>query len=389
MLANITGKLVLWYLVLSSLAGHAVLLTALLLAPDKVLYLKTRGSEILRSKLSFLDKPAMLARDFDINKVLPPYKARTTRNIPPNTILVNGRSFSSLQLAAHALVEGDEMIIGPGTYREAMVIKANNVSIEGDGEVVLDGIAANEKGAILVQGDWTHIRNIECRDIKVNDRNGACVRLEGKNLLLDHVYFHDSEEGLLAGRSNHGLITITNSRFENLGAGAGQAHGIYVGGDELVIDNSIFIRSKQQGMEIKSRTRRTHISRTIVASLDGRDSRLLDIPNGGELTIVDSVLAQGPMSVNRDVIGFGLEGITHTSNQIRMENNIIIMERPAGNNLIHQDANAPPAEIHNNIIVSDEAVSVGEGNTLFDSRQNAGIPGYPYLPGPQTSPDRP
>ena len=81
---------------------------------------------------------------------------------------------------------------------------------------------------------------------------------------------------------NPGRILIRNSRFERLGLN-GTAHGIYVGGGELYVYQSEFLRSKSQGMEIKSRARKTVIERSVIASLDGVDSRLLDIPNGGEL----------------------------------------------------------------------------------------------------------
>src|SRR5690606_27406697 len=127
---------------------------------------------------------------------------------------------------ASALEDGDVLRIAAGVYNEAIVIRASNVVVEGEGLVVLEGKAAGGKAAIVNKGNFNQIRNIECRQIAVPDRNGACVRHEGKNLKLYHVYFHDSEQGILAGNKS-GMVIIENSRFQNLGK-AGRAHAIYI-----------------------------------------------------------------------------------------------------------------------------------------------------------------
>lgn len=375
---NLFRHILITYLVIVGITAHFAALTIVLLAPEKTHATITKTIDYLKHQLAIVSPPATVNPEAYSN-LLPPYRPGPKGEAPANTILVNGRPFHSLKKVAAALKDGDEIRIGPGIYHEAMILRADNITMIGEGPVIFENATAQGKAALVIQGDWTRIYNIECRHIKVRDKNGACIRLEGKNLLLDNVYFHDSEQGMLTG-GTPGLVTIRNSRFENLGANSGQAHGIYIGGGELVIQNSLFIRARNEGHEIKSRAKKTYISKSVIASLDAQDSRLLDIPNGGDLTIIDSVLAQGPYSVNRDVIGYGLEGIKHTSNTVILQDNIILLERHAGNTLVHHKEGVVTPNIRNNIIISQKPSSIDKWNSVFNSREAAGMPPFPFLP---------
>ncbi|RMF73370.1 MAG: hypothetical protein D6740_04060, partial [Alphaproteobacteria bacterium] len=239
--------------------------------------------------------------------------------------MVDGAVFHSLKAAFEAARPFSRIHIGPGEWLEAAVVAAEGVVIEGKG-AHLKGRAAEGKAAIVVKADNVEIRDIECSGIAVPDRNGACVRLEGRNLALSGVHFHDSEEGLLTG-PDPGIVAIWNSRFERLGR-AGRAHGIYVGGGRLHISRSFFLAARDQGHEIKSRAVETIIEDTVIASLAGADSRLLDISHGGRLIIRRCVLEEGAASVNSDMIGYGLEGLAADRvHRIEITDSLIINDK--------------------------------------------------------------
>ncbi len=384
------NKVLLGYLLVAGVLSHVILIGALIFRPELAQrglgIVRSAQGKILTSEHAFGLKQAngtpISAEIEDAAVPLPPFRHNPAARTPAGKILIKDQTYHSLTQAAEAIGDGDVVHIGPGVYREAIVIKAADVELVGDGEVVLEGVAAKGKGALVIQGNRTLIRNIECRGIAVSDRNGACVRLEGENLQLEHVYFHDSENGLLSGK-NSGLISIRDSRFERLGAN-GQAHGIYVGSGELLIENSTFVRSRSEGHEIKSRASRTVISNCVVASLDGFDSRLIDVPNGGELVVQDSILEQGPISANRDLIGYGLEGVKHAKNSITLRGNLIVMERIRGNQLLQTRGPVVDIRASANIIVGKGLGNLPdnqlESNFLFADRDTAGLPPYPGLP---------
>lgn len=289
----------------------------------------------------------------------------------------------TLQAAVEAAQDGDTIVLAEGIYTDGASLNKNHITIEGQGHVVFDGAAVEGKGTIVTKGSYTTIRNIECRNTRVRDRNGACVRHQGEHLLLDHVYFHDSEQGILTG-NDAGLVQVHNSRFENLGAG-GRAHGIYTGGGELEIVRSLIIRSRGQGHEVKSRARRTVIRESVIASFDGDDSRLIDIPNGGELIVENSVLAQGMNSANGNMIGYGFRGLRETLNKMTLVNNVIIGERPQGNRLLQFGSEPGTIRFENNVLIgsfSGTSAIDPDRNFLFDDREGADLAPFPFLPTP-------
>jgi len=267
---------------------------------------------------------------------------------------------------------GDVVVLASGRYVEAGVIRADRVTLKAEPGARLDGIAAEGKAALVVKGNDTVIEGLECSNIRVPDRNGACVRLEGRNLTLRNVHFHDSEEGVLAANGT-GTILIEGSRLERLGA-AGRAHALYINHiDSLVIRRSVILSSADEGHEIKSRAAQTVIEDCVVASLDGHDSRLLDVPNGGEVVIRGSVLEKGAASSNPQLIGFGLEGIDYPRNSLRLDGNTFIIDRAQGR-LIGGDI---AAELSGNVVVGGDRIDTA---AWYPNRKAAGMAAYPLLP---------
>lgn len=270
--------------------------------------------------------------------------------------------------------DGAVIVLRAGRYRQAGVLRANGVTIRGEPGAHLVDTAAEGKAALVVKGDDTTVEEIECSGIRVPDGNGACIRQEGRNLTLRRVHFHDSQEGLLTG-SDVGRIVIEDSRFERLGHG-GRAHGVYVGATEsLEIRRSTFFASKEEGHEIKSRARRTLIEDSIVASLDGRDSYLVDIPDGGDVTIRGNVLQEGPNSANWGVLAFGLESLRYPENHALVEDNTIIVDRHPARLL----QSRMPVTFRDNVVVGNVA-GLPPNNTLYRTRREAGLPPAPAVP---------
>jgi hypothetical protein len=298
--------------------------------------------------------------------------------IQPGLIKVGDLTYSSLIEAGKNLHDNQVMFIGEGTYREPLVIRKSNITVVGVGRVTLDGASAEGKAAIITKGDNIALTNIECKNISVPDQNGACIRSEGKSLKVDHVYFHDSEQGILS--SGNEYLRITNSRFEKLGKN-GQAHGIYIDSGDLFIDKSSFIAAVSEGHEIKSRARKTIITSSVIASLSSLDSRLLDIPNGGELIVSNSVLEKGPQSSNATAIGYGLEGMKYNNNSISLSKNVIILERDGPNKLLDARTGGNiPITVNDNTIISKDELETYGVNWQFTSRKDALIEDYPRIP---------
>lgn len=317
----------------------------------------------------------------EISTVFSSWQAKSTVEQISTNFEVNGVGYSTITAANSALQHGDELLIASGTYTTPIVITKNDITIKGLGHVIFNKGIAQGKGFIFSRGDNLTVTNIECKNIINRDGNGACIRQEGVNLTLNNVFFHSSQEGILETAKQAGFIKVYNSRFERLGHN-GQAHGIYTNKASLHINKSLFIAAKSQGHAIKVRGQRLSIENSILVSLSADDSRLIDMSNGGELSVVNSLLGQGPNSVNGQVIGYGLEGMHHQNNYIALEDNLIYLERLGSDYLLALPNTDMPISIlqNNNIIIGkDQSPYQSDTNIYFINRAEIGLPIYPYL----------
>ncbi len=294
-------------------------------------------------------------------------------------IWVNGRIVTSLKQALNFVTNDGIIRMGPGVYKMAGTIKKDRVKIEGSEGTILDGVADGGKAALVVRADDVVIENITCRNISVANENGACIRHEGNNLTLRNVHFMDSESGIL-GWKKGGRVVIEDSRFERLGGGVGQAHAIYINGGELIIKRTVILSARNQSHGVKSRAERTIIESSIIASLEGIDSRLIDIPDGGRAYILNNLLVEGPNTANWQIASFGVEGQPYRLNSFRMEDKMIITERRGGTerSLVHDTM--PTPIMSKNIIVGDIRYDWPVDNYFFENRAKLNLPPAPELP---------
>ncbi|MDV7102814.1 right-handed parallel beta-helix repeat-containing protein [Vibrio sp. TH_r3] len=294
-------------------------------------------------------------------------------------IVVDGKSVTDMKEAQKLIVDGSTIYLGPGIYLQGVHIKANDVVLSGsEGTHFMNAIIEN-KAAIITSGNNITIENIECSKIQSTSNNGACIRHQGENLTVSNVYFHDSEQGILESHNN-GTTLVKYSRFERLGYN-GRAHGIYSNGGELIVEHCSFISMLSQAHSIKSRSKKTTINHTLISTNKGLDSRLVDISNGGELTITNSILHQNNNTQNRQVIGYGLEKMAfdriHT---IKILSNLVIMERERGNQLLGlpnwKDGHVPfDINVFENILIGEHVdhEKWSDANYYFSDRNEAGL----------------
>jgi len=297
----------------------------------------------------------------------------------PGQIIVNGRVVSTIQQAFNMVTQGGIIRIGPGTYRMAGRLKdKHRVSIFGTADTVFDGVAADGKATFVLASDDITMEDITCRNVQVKDRNGACVRFEGTNLTLRRVRFENSENGILAG-SKSGDILIEDSMFVANGK-AGRAHGMYINGGRLTVRRTQVLSSKDQGHGIKSRAERTIIEDSVIASLEGDDSRLIDIPVGGVVAIRNNLLVEGANTVNWQLLSYGVENGLLTNNLFRMENNLIITDREGGSELILVGKTMPRPIIEKNLVVGLIKYDWPTNNYFFEDRAELKLPPAGQLP---------
>jgi len=275
-----------------------------------------------------------------------------------------GKPLTTPSQAAVEAKDGDHVAIAPGEYFDCAVWRANNLIIEGTGPgVVITDKSCMGKGLFVILGNDVTVRNLTLQRARVPDDNGAGIRQEGRNLMVDGVKFINNQNGILGNAKPDSTVVIRNSNFERNGTCAGAcAHGIYFNALKLLrIENSRFFETRQ-GHHIKSRAARTEvIGCDISDGPDGNSSYLIDVPNGGSLVVRHSKLEKGPKAENHTTaIAIGEEAIGQPTAEILIENNTF---RNDGEykTLLLWNVTATPAVLKGNKLIGAVTALKGDG----------------------------
>lgn len=265
-----------------------------------------------------------------------------------NTIEVGASQQLKLPSQA-ALVarSGDTIQIEPGEYTDCAVWRTSDLTIEGKGNgAVLANKSCAGKGIFVIVGDGITVRNLTFAHATVPDRNGAAIRVEGRNLTVEHSRFIDNENGILADAAAGSTLKILDSEFRGNGKCDPQcAHGIYAGAiDTLDIEGSSFV-DQHVGHHIKSRALHTIlINNDIADGPDGNSSFLVDISNGGDLLMQGNRLEKGPHSENRETaVAIGFEGMKNPTRTLIIRGNSFTNDMPTATHFVSNRTSTPVA----------------------------------------------
>jgi Right handed beta helix region len=255
-----------------------------------------------------------------------------------------------------AAADGDTIEIdSAGQYvGDVCGIAKNKLTIRGLGglaKIDAGGKAAQSKAIWVVQGDDTSIESVEFTGAAVPDKNGAGIRQEGKNLTVRHCYFHDNEDGILAGDSADSEILIENSEFDHNGAGDGYSHNLYINHVAKLTFRYNWSHRSVIGHLLKSRAAESYVLyNRITGESDGTSSYELDFPNGGKTYVIGNLIEQGPMTDNPSLLAYIEEGAlpTNPSHQLYVVNNTFVNDRKSGT-FLNIAADAAPAVVTNNV----------------------------------------
>lgn len=252
--------------------------------------------------------------------------------------------------AAKAARDGDVIEIDAGDYpADAALWKANNLTIRGVNGMAhmrSQGKTVQGKAIWVIKGNDTTVEHIGFHDAKASQKNGAGIRLEGRNLTVRNALFRDNENGILTGRGRASEVLVEDSEFDHNGHGDGQSHNLYIGKiRKFTLRNSVSRRARV-GHQVKSRAAENIITDNKLADeATGRSSYLIDLPAGGKATISGNTLQQGALAENFTMVAFGAEKELHEEHALQIENNTFINDRRAGCRLLSVKKSIQPAAV--------------------------------------------
>ncbi len=282
--------------------------------------------------------------------------------------------------AAGMAKPGDIIEIDAGTYRgDVASWRADGITIRGVGgraRLVADGNNAEGKAIWVIKGHDTTVENIEFTGAEVPDHNGAGIRGEGVNLKIINCFFHDNEEGILAGDNPTSVIDIENSEFARNGGNEGRSHEIYINHIKELIVRGSYFHQGHIGHLIKSRAATSLIMGNRITDENGDSSYQIDTSNGGRVFVIGNLFEQDEQSQNSNIVANAMEGATNESEEFWVVNNTFLNDLGHGTFVVSR---APGrAHIINNLFIGGGVAFHGTGD-LQNNVMAAGPGGAPNL----------
>jgi hypothetical protein len=250
----------------------------------------------------------------------------------------SGQQYATIAAAVNASGTGDTIEVQAGTYTDDWLSIDHDLTLTSVGgwtKLVTDGAQPPDGKAYITESGNVTISGFDVSGVSVPDNNGAAIRYQGGNLVLEDVYFHDNQEGLLGAADPNGTISIDHSEFAFNGDGSGSTHDIYVGAIAAFTLSHSYIHDAVVGHEVKSRAASNTITDNRIFDNQGTASYTIDLPNGGNLVATGNVLEQGPNSENRNIFAYGEEGLAYPSNAVNFNSNTIVNDRSGDTSILN------------------------------------------------------
>ena len=250
---------------------------------------------------------------------------------------------------------------------------ANNLVLKGVGgfaHLKANGNSYGGKAIWVIQGNNTTVEWIEFSLCACPSNNGAGIRQEGINLTVRNSYFHDNENGILAGDNITSDMLIEYTEFYNNGFGDGFTHNLYINHLNSLTFRYNYSHHAKVGHELKSRAHTNYILYNRLANeATGDASREIDLPNGGSAIVIGNEIEQGPNGQNSNIVGYGLEGLTNpTAHELYFINNTVVNDKPSGS-FVNVQSGTALYKAYNNIFAGPGTILSGSAN-MIDTSNN-------------------
>ncbi len=189
------------------------------------------------------------------------------------------------------------VLIAPGRYFDCAIVRRDDLTIAGsgpDGATVMTDRTCAGKAILVINANNVTVRNLTLMRARVPDGNGAGIRAEGGNLVVDHVRFINNQDGILAASRRDATLVVRDSMFERNGTCDPRCgHGIDAGRLEgLSVSHSVF-RQPRGGDHVYSGALSTKLIGNRFADEGSATGKPLVFVHDSALTLQDNTVVLG------------------------------------------------------------------------------------------------
>ncbi|MGV6820557.1 MAG: right-handed parallel beta-helix repeat-containing protein [Parvularcula sp.] len=240
-----------------------------------------------------------------------------------------GTPFPTLEEAVAQSGPGDTLVLAPAQYDARDIAIDHDLILVGGPGVRLTASDRVQKG-LLVPGPGTvvTVKNVVFAGATSADRNGAGIRFEGKELIVDQCTFRNNENGILATGDPGGSLTVSRSYFTDNGSGDGYSHAIYQSrGAKFSINASVFAGTKA-GHHLKILARDISVTNNRFDDGEGKTSYVIDMSAGGNGYIVGNEIIRRSTADRRQLFNYDTSRGGERGS-VFLSDNVIVTEKSA------------------------------------------------------------
>jgi hypothetical protein len=296
-----------------------------------------------------------------------------------------GRAITKIADAARIARDGAVVLIEPGEYigdvaswtQSDLTLRA----VRCCARLIANGRSAEGKAIWVIKGSNVTVENIEFREARVADRNGAGIRHEGPGLLqVRNCRFAGNEMGILTWNDARAELVVERSEFDHNRVANGHrrgdaiGHQIYVGRIARFVLRDSYVHHGGFGHLVKSRARENHVYyNRLTDEAEGRASYEIEFPNGGLAFVVGNLIQQSPRTENAAMVSFGAEGYRWRRNSLYLINNTLSDGLSLGAPLLSVRQGADEIRVSNNLVLGTAGHSPPASGRLGGEARASGI----------------
>jgi hypothetical protein len=285
------------------------------------------------------------------------------------------RKLTGPREAALVAADGDRIVFDAGVYRDCAIWPASRLTIEARrppatmnqtimSQVIVTGPTCGNRGLFVFIGNDITVRGMIFLHARDTWHTGAGILMEGANLTVENSQFLDDENGILAGGPPISVVRVSHVLFRGNGSCEGScAHALYAGAQiaRLEVIGCTFIDT-HVGHNVKSRARATIVRDSrIEDGPTGTSSYLIELPDGGDGTIVNNVLQKGVLTGNREAaISIGTESGRNPTNALLVRGNRFTSDLADPVRFV-RNLTATPARLSDNTLIGNVVPLDGAG----------------------------
>ena len=224
--------------------------------------------------------------------------------------------FQTLQ-AAHDAMESGATVnyaanpLAPGYWIDSLVATKNMTLVGAAGCKIQGQIVDGGVGTISVHSASFTVSGVEGFGC-VGDGSASFFRLQPtcNKFIGTNLNLHSNDMGILGSPNWDCAVELHQGTFGGNGSAqnAGSAHDVYISSiASLLVDGATFTGCTNAGHRLKCRALATTVQNSSFTLTGNDDSRLIDLPMGGQVLIQNSVFAQSTTEENNECIGIGQE----------------------------------------------------------------------------------